>query len=363
MTAARELGADGRFGIERNLMGVPGLHLAFNVFSEQVCDERMYGDRVFTDDVQDFVHQSDPPLKMANLHPLMRDRQGGSAWPDDWHRIINAVRECGLYPQAVIPDNAYGLTYPTGSNFPCHWDSRGKWGEYVISTSLGQRSVLTMQHIPNKANPFDGSFQPQQLPTDAYYTSSMVHAMKAERYQVRMTLPPNSIYVMSGAARLDWRHGVRAWEHGGSQSPPRRAIIYRSTKVYSEMVLRRELGRSHANGQPTEDIEARLVASAVLPTETDNPNYRQDGQAVIKLREPDKVAKRTGVLTQGRVLDPGLLAAMQVAAGNSLDEILDGSAHRLRFRMEDAGIICNTASPLYHRPLSRESAVSGRRTR
>ena len=31
--------------------------------------------------------------------------------------------------QAVIPDCAYGLTYFPGSHFPCHWDSRGKWGE------------------------------------------------------------------------------------------------------------------------------------------------------------------------------------------------------------------------------------------
>ena len=162
-TAPRELGADGNFGIERNVMGVPGLHLAYNVFSQEVCD-RIYHDRVFTENTQDFVPQSDPPLQVANLHPC--DHRGRSAWPDDWHRVMNAVRECGLFPQAVIPDGASGLTYPPGSEFPCHWDSRGKWGEYVISTSIGQRSVLTMQWIPNKANPFDPDFRPPpQLPS------------------------------------------------------------------------------------------------------------------------------------------------------------------------------------------------------
>jgi hypothetical protein len=61
-----------------------------------------------------------------------------SPWPDDWHRLINAVQDSGLFPQATIPDNAsYALTYRTGSEFVCHWDGREKWGEYVISFSLG----------------------------------------------------------------------------------------------------------------------------------------------------------------------------------------------------------------------------------
>jgi hypothetical protein len=61
-----------------------------------------------------------------------------SPWPDDWHQLINAVRDSGLFPQATIPDNAsYALTCRTGSEFVCHWDGREKWGEYVISFSLG----------------------------------------------------------------------------------------------------------------------------------------------------------------------------------------------------------------------------------
>jgi alkylated DNA repair dioxygenase AlkB len=236
----RELGGDGRFGIERNAMGVPGLHLAYNCFAPEVCG-RLYQHRVFTDHAQDFVRQSDgPPLRLVNLHPLLRD------WPDDWHRVMNAVRESGLFPQAAIPDSAYGLTYPAGSNFPCHWDSRSKWGEYVIAISLGQRSTLTFQHVPNAKTPFDPAFDPpSQLPPDTYYTASYVHAQKKSRYQVSMTLPPNSIYVMSAASRVDWRHGVRSWH----AHPPRRAIIYRSTKVYSEVVLQRELGLLRAAGE------------------------------------------------------------------------------------------------------------------
>lgn len=111
---------DGKFRIIHNAMGVPGLHVAVNVFEPEL-HLKLFQNAVFTTNTVPFVHDSPVPLQQANLHPLSPPT-ATSPWPDDWHRLINAVRDCGLFSQATIPDNAYGLTYDRNSCFPCHHD-------------------------------------------------------------------------------------------------------------------------------------------------------------------------------------------------------------------------------------------------
>lgn len=104
--APRILGQDGKFRIERDAMGVPGLHVAVNVF-EPALHKKLFQDEVFVINAQDFVlNQAGPPLKQCILHPIAHNPLMGSPWPDDWHRLINAVRDSGLFPEATIPDNA-----------------------------------------------------------------------------------------------------------------------------------------------------------------------------------------------------------------------------------------------------------------
>jgi hypothetical protein len=100
---------------------------------------------------QEFVRQSVPPLQLGILHPLGGPEDGScsSRWPDDWHRVMGAVRDCGLVPHAIAPDNAYALTYRPTSTFPFHWDSRYKWGECVIAYSSGGPCTIKFRHIPS----------------------------------------------------------------------------------------------------------------------------------------------------------------------------------------------------------------------
>jgi hypothetical protein len=79
-----------------------------------------------------------------------------------------------------------------------------------------------------------------------------------------MTLPPNTIYVMSEDARIDWQHGIYPYDPSLDHSGPapsqyshysvwneerlRRAIVFRTTKAYSDWVLGAQISsRSEQN--------------------------------------------------------------------------------------------------------------------
>ena len=203
----RVLGSDGSFHLEKDAMGVPGFHVAVNVFAPAV-HRRLFDEPTFDLNPQPFVTQQETPIQQTILHPTMVGING--PWPSNWHRIINAVRDCGLFEQATIPDNGYGLTYQQGSTFPCHWDGRGKWGEYKHSAPKG-RPV-------DPSRPWDWTPpDPSSVSDDPYWTRSMTAEEvqlgsygnnKRRLWQMTMTLPPNSLYVMSGPSRYDWRHGI-----------------------------------------------------------------------------------------------------------------------------------------------------------
>ena len=154
-------------------MGVPGLHVSVNVFDEET-HKRLFQDEVFSTNAVPFVEEQAHPLSQCILHPTNVIGVSGP-WPNDWHRLINAVRDSGLFPTATIPDNAYALTYFPNSEFACHHDGRTKWREYVICVSLGAPFTLTFQYAaPRTSSLFDSSKPRNYEPpvNGDYYTRS-----------------------------------------------------------------------------------------------------------------------------------------------------------------------------------------------
>jgi len=336
---SRILGSDGSFRLVENAMGVPGFHIATNVFSPAV-HRRLYECPTFTTNAVPFVERDlerdvpmAVPIQQTILHPVKIGPNG--PWPDDWHQIINAVRDCGLFAQATIPDCGYGLTYRKGSMFPCHWDGRGKWGEYVICCTLGAPCTITFQHTAPKKNPVDPSRPSDWVPPDpdtiegSYWTRSEKEARLSNHnpetrrlWQLTMTLPPNSLYVMSGPSRYDWRHGINcdgnhpvptptssyisasgavtqvpastwlfpSWNKSGA----RRSVIFRSTKCFSDLCLQEEkdkalddadYGALIAINRRIDDAHRfkpqDMLASRNL-TEEEIRDKRKEGEALIK---------------------------------------------------------------------------------
>jgi hypothetical protein len=100
------------FRIERNVQGIPGLHVAYNIMSEE--QEKI----------------------LFNAHAIWRgfysvdkDRTGpGPTSPRDWppevFEILNAIGDTRLYEDMCPPDYMLPLHYPIGSKFASHFDSR-----------------------------------------------------------------------------------------------------------------------------------------------------------------------------------------------------------------------------------------------
>ena len=90
------------FRLERDAGGVVGLHVAFNLFDAAV-HRRLFESSHFCD-------ENSPPFKG------MKKRYGQPSGPQffshDWHRLINTVRDSGLFPDFLIPNYALMLNYP-----------------------------------------------------------------------------------------------------------------------------------------------------------------------------------------------------------------------------------------------------------
>ena len=89
--------------IIRNVGGVPGLHVALNVFSEET--ER----RLFELPVHYPATKESTTRCGKSMHP--------STWPVDIFRVCNAVEDCGLVPEYIRPDYCLSLNYPPGVGF------------------------------------------------------------------------------------------------------------------------------------------------------------------------------------------------------------------------------------------------------
>lgn len=74
-------------------------------------------------------------------------------------------------------DYALQLKYTPGVGFVAHYDSKHRWGEFIVGVNLGSEAEI-------------------------YFT-------KKDTETVYKTIPARSIYVMSGDCRYKWRHGIR----------------------------------------------------------------------------------------------------------------------------------------------------------
>jgi len=86
------------FRIERNVAGIPGLHIAYDAFTEEVERRLFHLENAF-------LAISVPSQRFGV--PLIDPR----SFPDDLHRVINVVRDSGLHPEFITPDYCFNLTY------------------------------------------------------------------------------------------------------------------------------------------------------------------------------------------------------------------------------------------------------------
>mmetsp|Transcript_8141 Transcript_8141/g.12613 ORF Transcript_8141/g.12613 Transcript_8141/m.12613 type:complete len:376 (-) Transcript_8141:49-1176(-) len=243
--------------IFRNAHGVEGLHLATDCFSEEV--ER----RIFS-------------AKWRYRGSRNGRESGGptgptSWWPDDYTKLTNLIRDCGLLPGYVPPNYCLHLKYPVGSAFCHHYDSRHRWGEVIVGVNLGQSGVIYF------------------VPKDGH-ESMLPPGMNS----IRVTLPRRSIYIMSGASRLDWMHGIAKQQP--TQPPPswnkqnvRVSLTFRSTKVFSDVYLKRQ-----------HQIETDAVKKAELKARRDSQErfypVREYGGAKMSKDEVERHRKKANEL-------------------------------------------------------------------
>jgi len=228
--------------ILRNVGGVPGLHLALDCLDEN--QERQYFDsRV--------LHGQ----RTAAQSALETHRHGLPTGPNTWDESVwkmsNLIGD--TFPEHHVPfDYCFAISYPGGSKFQSHYDSRHRWGETVAGVSLGQSAVIQFIHQPDKDKK-TGLIQNQWPLPPAHTLDPLVRTKytKTGRACVEVTLPRRSIYVMTGDARLRWKHGIlpqskarlAALPPAASWNPwnVRRSLTFRCTKYYSDAYLQHQL--------------------------------------------------------------------------------------------------------------------------
>ena len=197
--------------IVRNAGGVRGLHVAYDCFTEEV-EERLFRS------VSEVHHV---PGTRTGVEPM-----GPTSWPDDYTRLCNLIKDCGLGPDLVPPNYCLPLMYPPKAGFAPHFDSRYRWGEAIMGVNLGQAGE--MMFVPTK----DGD------------KAELAARTNGQQKTARVPLPRRSIYVMTGPSRYDWKHGIvkqKPTDPSPSWNPRnlRKSLTLRSTKVFSDVYFQR----------------------------------------------------------------------------------------------------------------------------
>lgn len=236
--------------------GVPGLHVVTNFFTEEV--ER----RLFTNAAL-FHSTRDSTSYGKQRHSTYSG--GGGFLPDDCAGIMNGVVDSHFFPDLIMqPSYVLPWTYGPGASFKEHWDSRYSWGETVMGINLCAGGVMSFH--PQGAT--KSMAPPPSTDTGGGHARLMTKVVVgAKSFRVEVYLPPRSIYIMSGASRVGWKHGILANSDARRAAfPPlpswnretrfRRSITLRVQKFFSDDVLRRLLERA----APESDERARLAA-------------------------------------------------------------------------------------------------------
>ena len=251
---------DRRTRVVRDVGGVPGLMLATGVFSEAV-ERRLWNSRA--------LFRTDPPCLGDPREPAKRlgittgyGRNDGknyenrlAEWPDDVFKVINAVRDCGLYEELIDPDMCYCNSYPLGVGFKKHRDSIYRWGETVVGVTLGA-------------------------------PCTMVFSKGEHGAEIDVHLPRRSIYIMSGDSRK-WHHGVRRQTanrlHSLGGAAPwsgemRRSLTLRTTKVLSDLLIERQMEGCKEGSAEREALEKRAEEQAKYTAQEAGPRAEPAGK-------------------------------------------------------------------------------------
>ncbi|KAK1734897.1 2OG-Fe(II) oxygenase family protein [Skeletonema marinoi] len=211
--------------IIRNVGGIEGLHLATNCFTEEV--ER----RIFTS-IDESGYQSGKRTCGGQPTGLLRWPYD---WPEDYNKLVNLVRDCGLLPDYVPPDYCLRLMYPPKAGFQFHHDSKYRWGEVIVGVNLGQEGEIMF--TPDR---------PEDAFDQAAYSSEFASKSAGVGKSMRIKLPRRFIYIMSGPSRYVYKHGIA--QQKPTQAPPswntlnmRKSLTFRCTKVFSDVFLERKL--------------------------------------------------------------------------------------------------------------------------
>jgi hypothetical protein len=124
--------------------------------------------------------------KGKTFYQMLLDR-----FPEEWvvlqGLIASLTGVCDL-------DFAIQIKYDSGSLFPHHYDSKAKWGPSIVGVSLKTEVQL-------------------------YFTKKGCET-------INVTVPPGSIYVMSGDSRYLWRHGIKKVKDTRYSITFRKMILY-----------------------------------------------------------------------------------------------------------------------------------------
>jgi len=248
----------------RDAGGVSGLHVLLDAFTEDV-ERRIFQTGEPLNQPEQVNHEYGKRLG-CHLGP-----EGFDAVPD-LHRVCNAIRDSGLFPGLVEPDYCFAITYPGpsadggGAEFQVHLDSRYRWGETVCGVTMGQGCLMRFQALTDAVK--------RRGPPAGPSPGSLLQWTVVETaggFSVDVQLPRRSIYVMSGAVRTEWKHGIRklstknlapfppppAWNTFGM----RRSLTLRPTKAYSDACLEQQLREAPGDAA----LQARLTAQRKYP--------------------------------------------------------------------------------------------------
>lgn len=262
------------------------------------------------------------------------------------------MRDCGLQPDLVTPDYCMSLSYPPNAVFPIHWDSRYRWGEYVLGVSMGSSAYITF-------HPVDKTLQ-----------------------NVRVELPRRSVYVMTGESRTDWKHslngvlrpgfGVHAplcWNPEGM----RRSLTFRCTKQYNYDAMQHQLSaclRQPASAERdarAAALQARMAAQRIVknikggqkrnwPMQHDGRQKGPDGKP---LRKGKKLFFTPAELADASARAHMLLRALETEPGTGAEPALAAKL-RLRLRARDAPFLQHPGVSASTRALYSDDAAPQR---
>ena len=115
-------------------------------------------------------------------------------FPLEAYECMNAVEDSGLFAPFCRPDYALLLTYPRGSVFHSHFDSRYRWAETVTGVSLGAPAEMKF------SNPYDVA-----RADGAWARAARLRRRRRRRRRARLALRP--------------RRGIRAARRGVAAQP------------------------------------------------------------------------------------------------------------------------------------------------